>query len=80
MKLYPLRNTLWYQHYRLLTFNSGFKDKIYETDHSRVEQALSKKKSQNLSLRLMLMNAHKDSDPELTQTIQEVYRDAPLLF
>ena len=64
----------------MLTSARLFKALVYSTNHINVEKALLRKEILNLTVRLIIMNAYKQSDPELTDLIQRLYRSCPLLF
>jgi hypothetical protein len=60
--------------------NSWFKKIVYHTNHISVERALLGRENVQQTVRLVLMNAFKHSDHELTELMHSLFADCPSLF
>ena len=59
---------------------SKYKKEVYKTNHSNVERTLLMKENQQITLRLLLNNEFRSTDPELTDLVLGLYQDCPLVF
>ncbi|KAK3896333.1 hypothetical protein C8A05DRAFT_20664, partial [Staphylotrichum tortipilum] len=57
-----------------------FKTRVYETNYSNIEKVLLMKTNFQETMRLVLRNAFKHDDPELTAQIMGLYQQCPNLF
>lgn len=57
-----------------------FKTRVYETNYSNVEKVLLMKVNFQETIRLVLRNAFKHDDPELTAEMLDLYQRCPNLF
>lgn len=57
-----------------------FKKIVYNTNFSNVERLLLTRESLQQTIRLILLDAFQNSEPELTATIKDLYSKCPMLF
>jgi hypothetical protein len=57
-----------------------FKKRVYETNHRNVEKLLLGKINVQITIRFLLLDAFKDSDPELTAAMRDTFDDCPTLL
>lgn len=53
---------------------------VYETNHANVERDLLAKTNRNITIRLVLNNAHEHTEPGLTKMMNSIKTKCPLLF
>jgi len=57
-----------------------FKKVVYTTNHSNIERIMLHKENFRQTLRLLLLGAFSDSEPQMTTFIQELQQTCPTLF
>jgi hypothetical protein len=60
--------------------SSWYKKIIYQTNHSNIEQALLKRENIQQTVRLLLAKAFQHSDPGLTTTFSDLYKECPSML
>lgn len=62
------------------TWSRWYKKIIYDTNHRNVERALLQRENVQQTVRLILANAFRRTDRELTELFYELYTECPSIF
>jgi hypothetical protein len=57
-----------------------FKQVVYQTNHRNIERLMLRKESFRQTLRLLLLGAYTEEEPDTTAIVQELSRSCPSLF